>query len=224
MIDYRSFRLSKLNTPEFCHLKLLLFWPLFGVAFLCLERIWIRGYYYPVSCPLDDYIPFCEFFLIPYLFWFIFLVGFHLYTLLFDVDSFRRMMWFFIVSFSIATVIYILIPNCQELRPPVFARNNLFTRFMYYFYQFDTNTNVCPSLHVTGSFAVVAGAWNSRHFGTGKWRCAFVLTALLISISTVFLKQHSIFDVFMAAPVCIVAGFAASLYGKHIGFSSLAVK
>lgn len=31
--DYRQFRLRKLNTPEFSHIKLLLFWPVFGLAF-----------------------------------------------------------------------------------------------------------------------------------------------------------------------------------------------
>ena len=36
--DYRQFRLRKLNTPEFSHIKLLLFWPVFGLAFLALER------------------------------------------------------------------------------------------------------------------------------------------------------------------------------------------
>ena len=34
--DYRQFRLRKLNTPEFSHIKLLLFWPVFGLAFLTL--------------------------------------------------------------------------------------------------------------------------------------------------------------------------------------------
>ena len=37
--DYRQFRLRKLNTPEFSHIKLLLFWPVFGLAFLALERV-----------------------------------------------------------------------------------------------------------------------------------------------------------------------------------------
>ena len=35
--DYRQFRLRKLNTPEFSHIKLLLFWPVFGLVFLALS-------------------------------------------------------------------------------------------------------------------------------------------------------------------------------------------
>ena len=103
-----------------------------------MERLWVRETYYPISCSLDNLIPFCEFFLIPYLFWFVFLVGIHIYTLLYDVESFRRLMKFIMLTYSTAMVIYILFPNCQELRPVVFERDNIFTQFLEGFYQFDT--------------------------------------------------------------------------------------
>lgn len=205
LVDYRRFRLSKLNTPEFSHLKLLLYWPLFGLLFLTVERLWIRESYFPVHCAWDDAIPFCEYFVIPYLFWFVFLVGIHFYALLFDVEAFKKLMKFIMVSYSVAILIYILFPNCQELRPVTFARNNLFTRFLEDFYQFDTNTNVCPSIHVIGSVAVMLCAWNSKHFSTTSWRIVFGVTAFLISISTVFLKQHSVLDILAAIPICVAA-------------------
>ena len=96
MVDYRNFRFGKLNTPEFNHLKYLIFWPIFGLMFFIVERVWIREYYYPIYCSLDDAIPFCEYFVIPYLFWFIFLVGIHVYTLLFDIEAFKKLMRFII--------------------------------------------------------------------------------------------------------------------------------
>ncbi len=230
MVDYRAFRFHKLNTPEFRHLKYLLFWPVYGLLFLTVERLWIRDSYYPMHCALDDRIPFCEYFiipyllwfayvceyfLIPYLFWFVFLIGMHIYTLLFDVDSFRRFMQFTIITYSAAILIYMLFPNCQELRPLAFERDNILTRFMAGFYQFDTNTNVCPSVHVIGSVAVMLCAWNSRHFGTSGWRIAFGLTALLISVSTVFLKQHSVLDVIAAVPICMAAYYLVYKRKKH---------
>lgn len=215
IVDYRHFRFGKLNTPEFAHLKYLLFWPIFGLMFLTVERLWIRDYYIPIHCPLDDMIPFCEYFLIPYLFWFVFLIGIHLYTLFFDTESFKKVMKFIIVSYSLAMLIYILFPNCQELRPLTFERDNIFTRFLSEFYQFDTNTNVFPSLHVIGSAAVMVSAWNSKHFHTPGWRIVFGVTAVLISVSTVFLKQHSVLDVFAAVPICILAYCVA--YGERKG-------
>ena len=217
IVDYRDFRIRKLNTPKFAHLKYLLFWPIFGLMFLTVERLWVREYYTPIHCSLDDAIPFCEYFLVPYLFWFVFLIGIHLYTLLFDIESFKKLMKFIIVSYSLTMMIYILFPNCQELRPLTFERDNIFTRFLAGFYQFDTNTNVCPSLHVTGSVAVMVAAWNSKHFHTPGWRIVFGVTAVLISVSTVFLKQHSILDVFAAVPICILAYYVAYAKGKGEG-------
>lgn len=207
--DYRKFRFSKLNTPEFRHLYLLLYWPAFGILFAAVERLWIRDFYFPISCPLDEYIPFCEYFLIPYLFWFVFLVGIHIYALLYDVESFKKLMKFIIISYSAALIIYIIFPNCQELRPAVLEHNNILTRFMAEFYQFDTNTNVNPSLHVIGSSAVLACAWHSRHFSTKGWRAVFTVTAILISVSTVFLKQHSVLDIITALPICGIAYYFA---------------
>ena len=67
-VNYREFRIHKLNTPEFSHVRLLLYWPIFGLLFLFLERLQPQRNYYPVYCGLDDIIPFCEWALIPYLF------------------------------------------------------------------------------------------------------------------------------------------------------------
>lgn len=212
MVDYRSFRLKKLNTPEFEHLKYLLFWPFYGLAFLTVERLWIRGSYFPIHCALDDRIPLCEYFLIPYLFWFVFLIGIHLYTLLYDVPNFVKLEKFIIVSYSLAILIYILFPNCQELRPAGFARDNLFTRFLVHFYQFDTNTNVCPSIHVIGSVAVALCGCRCRRFSTPGWKFTCWAIAILISVSTVFLRQHSVLDLLAAVPVCLIAYLVA--YGK----------
>lgn len=209
MVNYKTFRLHKLNTPEFSHLWLLLYWPVYGLFFYGVERLWIRDSYYPVECAWDSLIPFCEYFLVPYLFWFVFLVGFLGYGLFFDVSSFRRMMKFIMLTYSVTLVIYLLFPNCQELRPEVFERDNVFTRFMAAFYTYDTNTNVCPSIHVIGSFAVMFSAWHSKHFSTAGWRIAFLVTAVLISISTVFLKQHSVLDILAALPVCLVGYLVA---------------
>ena len=45
-MDYRNFRLSKINTDEFRHVKLLIFWPLFGMMFSFVERFYNVSSYY----------------------------------------------------------------------------------------------------------------------------------------------------------------------------------
>lgn len=194
-VDYRSFSLKKLNTPEFSHVKLLLFWPIFGILFMVLERIYSPGYHLVYS-PVDDLIPFCEFFVIPYYFWFVFLIGFQIYAFFFDVPAFKKYIHYTILTYMVTIVIYVIYPTAQNLRPEEFPRQNIFTYIVGLLYGFDTNTNVCPSLHVIGSFAVYFAARKSKLFGSLGWRIAFFAATMLICTSTVFLKQHSVIDVF----------------------------
>lgn len=214
LYDYRSLRLNNLASPRYRHLLMLLYWPVFGFLFWYLEKVHPVEAYYPMYCRLDDWIPFNEIFVIPYIFWFAFLLLIHVYTALFDVPCFKKLMKSIMVSYSSALVIFFLFPNCQELRPEDFERDNVLTRFMEDFYRFDTNTNVCPSLHVIGSMMVVFAAWNTRRFQTVPWVIAFTVVGVLISISTVFLKQHSILDVIVAAPICAVTYFLCYGTGK----------
>lgn len=165
--------------------------------------------YYPVYCGLDDIIPFCEWALIPYLFWFVFLIGTLVYTFFVDVPAFRRMMYFVIVTYTITVLIYLFFPTCQNLRPEAFVRNNLLTRFIELFYSFDTNTNVCPSLHVIGSVAAMFGLWDCKALQSVGWKIAATSIAVCISLSTVFMKQHSIMDVLAALPVCFFGWWIA---------------
>ena len=205
-VDYRQLKTSNLNTDTYRHLKLLLYWPVYGLLFLFVERVYPVEQYTVMHCALDDRIPFCEWFLIPYLFWFVYLVGMHLYTLLYDVDSFKRMMKYIILTYTIAIVTYLIWPTCQELRPTSFDRDNILTRFIAGFYQFDTNTNVCPSIHVIGSLAVMeAGLWCKRL--SKPCKAGFVAVAVLLCISTVFMKQHSVLDVLAALPICLLGHF-----------------
>ncbi len=207
VVDYRKLRLSNLNTDEFRHLKLLIYWPVFGILFYLLERVVPVSQYYPMYCKYDDLIPFNELFVFPYMFWFVFLIGIHVYTLLYDIEAFKRLMKYIILTYSAALIVFILFPNCQELRPTEFERDNFLTRFMADFYQFDTSTNVCPSLHVVGSVCVLTSAVNIKRFQKPGWMAFFIIATVLISISTVFLKQHSVIDIVAALPICFLAYF-----------------
>ena len=206
--------LQWLNTPERRHIKLLFYWPLFGLIFLLLERFRPGQVYYAVHCRLDDLIPFCQWALIPYLLWFVFLIGALAYTFFCDVPAFRRMMYFVIVTYTIALLTYILFPTCQHLRPSSFEQDNILTRIIAWFYRFDTNTDVCPSLHVIGSMAAMFALWDCKRFQGRGWKAAFALMALSISLSTVFMKQHSVVDICAAAVVSAVGWFFS--YGQGV--------
>ena len=105
-----------------------------------------------------------------------------------------------------AMAIYILFPSRQDLRPTEFPRDNFLTQCVRFLYAFDTNTGVCPSLHVAYSFGL-ASVW-TKEKGVSRWWKAFVVVAVIfICLSTMFIKQHSAVDFFAALPVCLLAEF-----------------
>lgn len=208
MTDYRNFRFNKLRTKEFSHILLLLYWPIYGLLFLWVERFANFDYNY-IYCFLDDLIPFCEYFIIPYYFWFVYLIGMLVYTFFFDTECFRKFMIYIILTYTTAILIYIIYPNAQNLRPENIERDNIFTRVVGYLYGFDTNTNVCPSIHVLGSMAVFFAAINTERIKSFWIKALFLALTVLISISTVFLKQHSVIDILVAVPIGILFYFPA---------------
>lgn len=205
-VDYRKFRFNKLNTPEFRHLKWILFWPVFGGLFAFLELGFQPANWHVIRCAADDLIPFCEWFVLPYILWFPFLIFTLLFLLLFDPDQFRQNMQFITITFFTAVLIYFIYPNCQHLRVPSFLRDNFCTRIVKFYYEFDSDTNVFPSLHVVGALAMMIAALNSKYFRAPGWRIFYIVTAVLISVSTVFIKQHSFVDL-SGAVILTVIGY-----------------
>lgn len=194
MVDYRKLRFNNIFSNDFRHLIWLIFWPLYLFSFFALEAF-CAPKYFPIHSSLDDMIPFCEYFIVPYVFWYLFLFLIHIYTLLVDVDSFKKLMFFLSVSFGVSTLIFAFFPSCQQLRPEEFARDNVFVDFVKGLYSVDTNTNVFPSLHVVGSFAVLFTAWNAKGLNTPIFRTINLTITVVITASTVFLKQHSMWDI-----------------------------
>lgn len=170
-----------------------------------MELSWPGRVYTAVWCPIDDLIPFCEWFVIPYLFWFVYLIGMMAYGFFFDVENFVRMMKYVILTYCAAMAVYLVFPTMQLLRPAAFPRDNVLTDIVALIYAFDTNTNVCPSIHVLGSFAAMYAGWNSRHFSSKTWRVIFAVLCALICVSTLFMKQHSAMDVLAALPIALAA-------------------
>ena len=204
VVDYKQFRLSKINDPQFSHLKLLLGWVGYFALYFITENFIPNERCYVVHSPLDDIIPFCEIFVIPYVFWYLLIVISLVYFALYNVDNFKNLMKFIIITQVVAMAIYIIFPNRQDLRPMEFSRDNIFTQVVGFLYSFDTNTNVCPSLHVAYSIGI-ASTWLKEKSASAWWKVFVVIAAIIICMSTAFIKQHSVVDAFVALPMCLLA-------------------
>lgn len=219
VIDYREFRLSKLNDPQFSHLKLLFGWVVYFAFYFLTENLIPEESCHVVHCYLDDVIPFCEAFLIPYVFWYVLIVISLGYFLLYHVESFKNLSVFIMIAQAVAMAVYILFPTCQDLRPEVFPRDNFLTWCVGLIYTFDTNTGVCPSLHVAYSLGI-ASVWLKEKGISRLWKGFVVVAVILICLSTMFIKQHSAVDVMAAIPLGLLAEwvvFGKSYWRKKFG-------
>lgn len=217
VVDYREFRPSKLNDPRFSHLKLLLGWVVYFILFFLTENLIPVESCHVIHSPLDDIIPFNEWFLIPYVGWYLLIVVSLLYFGLYNIDSFKKLQVYIIITQAVAMAVYIIYPNCQMLRPEVLPRDNFLTDCISFLYAFDTNTGVCPSLHCAYSFGI-ASVWLKEKSASRLWKVLVVIFVILICLSTMFIKQHSVLDFFAALPVGLLAEILVFhvIYKKHL--------
>lgn len=159
---------------------------------------------YIIHCPLDDLIPFCEYFAVFYFSWFpAFLLGL-VYYMIYDKYDFQQLWFIMFIGMTFCFLVYIVLPSGLELRVELEDRN-IFCRMMKLIWKADAAVNVCPSIHVSSSVAVALVTARSRLFEKHPLRrTLIILWMLLICVSTVFVKQHSVIDVLCGAGVSLV--------------------
>ena len=211
VVDLKAFRLSKINDPQYSHLKYLLGWVVYFTLYFLTENLIPAEQCHVIHTPLDDLIPFWEIFMLPYLFWYLFIVITLVYYGLYDPEQFKKTMTFFIITQVIAMMVYLAYPNMQLLRPSEFARDNILTRAAAALYTFDTNTGVCPSLHVAQSIGL-ASVWLKDKNASRPFKIFVAVTMFLVCLSIVFVKQHSVLDAAAALPLALLAELI--IYGE----------
>lgn len=89
------------------------------------------------------------------------------------------------------------------------TRDNVFTDMVKVLYKTDTPTNVLPSIHVFNSIGVSIAISHSNDLKKHRWiQISAYILAVLIILSTMFLKQHSVTDVIAAVTMaCIIYPF-----------------
>ena len=157
---------------------------------------------------IDNYIP-VEYFIVLYLLWFLFIavtVGyFFLYGQMGFLSAVRILIHRELTFFLLICTFF---PNGSNSRPVVFERNNIFVDLVKphthgYADQRAAKHIVFNSIGV--SIAIAHSNALKKH---RMVQCSAYLLAMLIIMSTVFLKQHSVTDVIAAiAMACIIYPF-----------------
>lgn len=155
--------------------------------------------YRVIHMAADDYIPFCEVFIIPYLLWFAYVslvVGYFFFK---NKEDYYKTCVFLFTGMTIFLLVSTLWPNGHHLRPHFMPRDNIFTRMIERLWSVDTPTNLWPSIHVYNSLGAHFAIIRSRNFENKKGiKTASLILASSIIASTMLIKQHSVFDVLTA--------------------------
>lgn len=188
------------------HTYIFLYPVVYMIFFILLEQNIVPEHIIEVS--IDRKIPFCEYFIIPYLLWFAYIAVTVLFFFLFlDIGDFYRLCMYLFSGMTLFLLISFLYPNGLELRPDfeVLTRDNIFIDMVQTLYTADTSTNVLPSLHVYNSICVHIAITKNAFFRKKPWLLigSFILMILII-LATMFLKQHSIIDVIAGIVLAIV--------------------
>lgn len=196
----------KLKKESFRYWWTLAYFPVYMIIFTLEEKL-IKDYHI-IGIALDKKIPFIEWFFFPYYIWFpyIFLVGIWIFFK--DKKAFLKMICFLYTGMTIFLIVSAVYPNGLDLRPTEFTRDNIAIRLAKHMYETDTPTNVLPSIHVFNTLGIMCGAVFCRKDAMANWaRWMVCIAGVSISCSTVFVKQHSLIDVFVAIAFAVISYF-----------------
>ena len=177
--------------------------PLLGYGIIYLT--WFRlleqrkVHYQVIEMGIDRKIPFVEVFIVPYLLWFLYMAVVIGYLFLKDKENYYRSCLFLFTGMTIFLIISTISPNGHHLRPLTMPRDNIFTDLISALYRTDTSTNLWPSIHVynsIGSHLAISKCprLKNRRIVQGM----SLVLCISIILSTMLIKQHSVFDVITA--------------------------
>ena len=108
------------------HLWFQLYWVVYLIWFFWLD-LTIKDPKYIIHAPLDDRIPFNEWFIFPYCSWFVLLAGVTALLWWCDTQSYDKLCLTMFSGMTFCLILYMLLPNGLDIRPTVDAvgRSNI---------------------------------------------------------------------------------------------------
>ncbi len=171
-----------------------LIFPIKGSWYLITQMMPLE--YTVIESSLDKYIPFIPEFIIPYLIWFLYVPGLMVYVYLKDRSVFKRQALLLSIGMAFCAFVFVVFPTSISLRPTISDSDGFFVGLCAIIYSNDNPVNVFPSLHCFEAVAVHIATFSDEKFKNQlALRISSSVLVVMICLSTVFIKQHSIIDV-----------------------------
>lgn len=182
---------------KYSHVWVLLYFFIYMPWFAWLEKK-VTTDFYEIHLPIDDKIPFCEYFIIPYYLWFLFVPAVVVYLMIYSRKEFYQATAFLFIGMTAFLLLCTVWPNGINLRAAddLEGKSNFCAQLVKGLRKTDTSTNVFPSIHVFNTLGCLIALFKSKGLkGKTIIKASATVLSILIILATVFLKQHSVVDV-----------------------------
>lgn len=168
----------------------LLLIPLVDSIYLLLNHSTERVYL--LVTMVDQRIPFLPYFVIPYIIWYVLLLVALIWFMYHDFQLYRSSIISIIFGLVISFIIFSFFQTTVP-RPDILS-HDIFSRLTQLIYTIDQPFNAFPSIHVLTGYIVFLGCLQtSTH--SPKISLTIQGSVILVILSTLFLKQHTLLDV-----------------------------
>lgn len=194
--------MKKLLSYKYSHLLIM---PLYGIlTFWYYALLQSSKPAVTVHCGLDDIIPFCAAFILPYTLWFFYLAAVPTFLAFVSKSDFFKLIMYIYVGVFIGLVFMTIYPTqftIHDLPNP----QGFFEKLVKTIYDADEPRNALPSIHCYNSICIAVAMWKAKPF---KHKTALALFctffSALVCAATFFVKQHSVLDFFAACALALV--------------------
>lgn len=163
---------------------------------------------------VDDVIPFCEYFIVPYFMWYLY-IAYSVYYFAF-VSKDKKEYYQLTISMAIGMIVFLIVsyvyPNGHDLRVMI-EGSSFFLNWVKFLHLIDTSTNILPSLHVFVSVACCIAFCHHQGKHQRLVQGSNILLTISIILSTLFLKQHSFIDVISALILNLICYYGCYVLG-----------
>ena len=144
-----------------------------------------------ISTSIDHSIPFLPFFILPYILWYGYIFCYLVYFCFKDTKVFLKTLILIVVAELICFVIYFFFQT--TVPRPTLVGDNFLINLVHWIYKNDKPVNCFPSIHVLTTFVIMLSSLHIKNKHLANTLFIHIAGTLII-ISTLFVKQHVIFD------------------------------
>ena len=144
-----------------------------------------------ISTSIDQSIPFLPIFIIPYILWYAYMFCYLIYFCFKDTKVYIKTLMLIVIAELICFVIYFFFQT--TVPRPTLVSDNFLNNLIQWIYTKDRPFNCFPSIHVLTTFTVMLASLHIKNKHILNTLCIHISGSLII-ISTLFVKQHVIFD------------------------------